>query len=88
MHAIKQDQYNKIKEHMPPPCVNLLVTYQNKLILTIRNNEPAKDTWFTPGGRIIKNETLEEAIKRFLSEETGLHPTTITHNNRRPSLPS
>ncbi len=37
-----------------------------------RNNQPAKDQWFTPGGRILLGETLEEAVQRVLHEETGL----------------
>ena len=70
--------YNEIKNKMPLPCVDLLVTHKDKLLLMLRNNEPAKDLWFTPGGRIFKNETLEEAVKRILYEETGLHPISIT----------
>ncbi len=78
MHAIKQDQYNKIKTLNPIPTVDLLVTHKDRLLLMLRNNKPAKDQWFTPGGRILKDEPLEETVKRVLKEETGLHPTTIT----------
>jgi len=44
----------------------------------LRNNEPGKDLWFTPGGRIFKDEKLEDTVKRVLPEETGLQPTNIT----------
>jgi ADP-ribose pyrophosphatase YjhB (NUDIX family) len=41
------------------------------------NNEPAKDTWFVPGGRVNFGETLEQAVTGKLQEETGLTPTKI-----------
>ena len=63
---------------MPLPCVDLLVTHKRNLLLMLRNNEPGKDLWFTPGGRIFKDEKLEDTVKRVLSEETGLQPTNIT----------
>ena len=78
MTRIEPKLYDKIKKSMPIPCVDLLVTHEGSLLLMLRNNEPAKDLWFTPGGRIFKNETLEEAVKRVLYEETGLQPTSIT----------
>jgi len=75
---IQELLYTKIKALTPIPTVDLLVTHKDKLLLMLRNNPPAKDQWFTPGGRIFKDETLEEAVKRVLHEETGLHPTSIT----------
>jgi colanic acid biosynthesis protein WcaH len=52
--------------------VDLLVVYEGKLLLMIRNNEPGKGWWFTPGGRVIYGETLEQTALRELEEETGL----------------
>ena len=76
--SIEPKLYDKIKKSMPLPCVDLLVTHKDNLLLTLRNNEPGKDLWFTPGGRIYRNESLEEAVKRILSMETGLQPINIT----------
>ena len=70
--------YNKIKENIPIPCIDLLIVYQGNLLLMLRNNEPAKDLWFTPGGRIYKDEKLEDTVNRVLLEETGLKPIKIT----------
>lgn len=36
-----------------------------------RHNEPARDSWFVPGGRIRKNERLDAAFQRLLATETG-----------------
>jgi GDP-mannose mannosyl hydrolase len=74
---IPQDQYQKIKEQMPLPCVDLLVIHEGRLLLMLRNNEPGKDLWFTPGGRILKDETLDESVKRVLQKETGLQSQSI-----------
>ena len=78
MTRIEPKLYDKIKKSMPLPCVDLLVNYKGSLLLMLRNNEPGKDLWFTPGGRIFKDEKLEDTVKRVLSEETGLRPTNIT----------
>ena len=37
-----------------------------------RINEPAKDNWFVPGGRIFKNEDLKDAFRRICQEELGI----------------
>ena len=78
MTRIQPKLYDKIKKSMPLPCIDLLVTHKGNLLLMLRNNEPGKDLWFTPGGRIFKDEKLEDTVKRVLSEETGLQPINIT----------
>ena len=75
---IDEPLYNRIKEIMPIPTVDLLVTHRGRLLLMLRNNEPAKDQWFTPGGRILRRETIDETVRRVLQEETGLTPRKIT----------
>ena len=42
-----------------------------EILVGKRVNEPAKDTWFVPGGRVYKNEILEDAIKRVSKMELG-----------------
>lgn len=37
-----------------------------------RDNEPAKDQWWLPGGRVLKGETLAECAVRKAWEEVGL----------------
>ena len=37
----------------------------------MRNNEPAKGSYFVPGGMILKNERLRDAFARLLKTETN-----------------
>tara|TARA_B100001559_G_scaffold314169_1_gene314191 strand:+ start:9565 stop:9978 length:414 start_codon:yes stop_codon:yes gene_type:complete len=59
----------KIIEHTPLVSIDFIVKDDNKYLLGRRINKPAKDYFFTPGGRIYKNEKIEEAIDRLVNEE-------------------
>lgn len=43
-----------------------------RVLVGLRNNEPAKDFYFVPGGVVFKNEPLDDAFRRILAAETGL----------------
>jgi colanic acid biosynthesis protein WcaH len=43
-----------------------------RVLLGLRNNEPAKDFYFVPGGRILKDEPLSDAFARILIHETNV----------------
>ena len=65
---------------LPLVSIDLLITRPGKdgeeLLLGLRNNRPAQGWWFTPGGRIRKNEPLHEAMHRIAAGELNL-PTTL-----------
>ena len=42
------------------------------VLLVKRKYPPFKDGWAIPGGFVLDNESLEEAVKRELLEETGI----------------
>jgi colanic acid biosynthesis protein WcaH len=44
----------------------------SRMLLGLRMNEPAKDTWFVPGGRILKDESLDDAFTRITRSELGI----------------
>jgi colanic acid biosynthesis protein WcaH len=48
---------------------------RDEVLLGLRNNEPAKDTYFVPGGIVLKNERLADAFARILKGETNLDAT-------------
>lgn len=65
-------EYETVVKSVPIFCVDLVIIKNNKVLLIKRNNKPMKGKYFTPGGRILKNETIEEAIKRKGKEELGI----------------
>ena len=44
-----------------------------KVLLIKRGLAPFKDRWALPGGFVRVDETLDEAVRRELHEETGIH---------------
>lgn len=61
---------------LPLVSIDLMLTCRTGdgevLLLGMRNNRPARDFWFSPGGRIRKNEGIQLAMHRIASEELGM----------------
>jgi colanic acid biosynthesis protein WcaH len=66
-----KDFYDVIKQ-TPLTSVDIYFLYKNELLLGLRNNEPAKNYWFTPGCKGYKNETQYNLIERVSKTECGL----------------
>lgn len=57
----------------PLVSIDLIVTdAQHRVLVGRRTNRPARGTWFVPGGRIRKDESLREAFRRVAADELGL----------------
>lgn len=69
---ISDDDWATIVANVPIVSVDLLVQYDDGLVLGRRTNEPAKGFWFMPGGRVQKGETRSEAVYRIGKEELGV----------------
>ncbi|HEY1999140.1 GDP-mannose mannosyl hydrolase [Paraburkholderia sp.] len=50
----------------------IVVDDRGRVLLGRRVNRPARGTWFVPGGRIHKDESLNCAFSRIVREEIGL----------------
>ena len=74
---IPLDKYKEILELVAIPCVDVAVRHKGKLLLIKRQNPPLQGAWWLPGGRIFKHETMEQAARRKLKEETNLEPAFI-----------
>ena len=59
------------------PAVSVALKRAGTLLLVKRANEPAKDQWAFPGGRVERGEKLEAAARRELKEETGMEAGDI-----------
>lgn len=68
---------SKEKEYKKPSVTVDIVVFtikdkDLKILLIKRELEPFKDKWAIPGGFVLEGETLEQAAKRELSEETNV----------------
>lgn len=70
--SIPQELYAQFLSQMPIFCVDAVVVHNGKVLLAYRNNKPAQHLWWVPGGRVLKDETLEQAILRKMKEELGV----------------
>ena len=76
MNFINKSLYKKIIKSVQILCVDLVIIYQNKYLLIKRNENPLKNEWWVPGGRVLLGEKIDQAAIRKLKEEIG-----ITVNN-------
>lgn len=74
---IDKELYSKIHALLPISCLDLVIINQGKILLIYRNRLPAKDQYWFPGGRILKNESFEAAAKRLALGETGIHVNLV-----------
>lgn len=52
--------------------VSGLIVRDGKVLLIRRGKDPFRDHWSLPGGGVEPGETLREAVRREVREETGL----------------
>lgn len=63
---------------LPLVSIDLVLTNADgQLLLGKRNNAPARDFWFTPGGRIRRGEALNNAKLRIAHDELGLPASVL-----------
>lgn len=71
---IPTKDYKMILENMPIVCVDgVIINEDNEYLLVRRINEPMKNVFWIPGGRLLKNETLEEGIRRKMKQELDIY---------------
>ena len=64
--------FKNIVEFSPLIAIDLCILSEVSILLGKRKNAPAQDCFFVPGGRIRKNETIENAFNRILQQELNL----------------
>lgn len=74
---LSEEVFSSACAALPLVSIDLMITRPGnqgrELLLGLRNNRPAQGWWFTPGGRIRKNEPLPIALRRVAREEIGLN---------------
>lgn len=75
MYLDKQT-FTTVIDSTPLISIDLVIeNSQGQALLGLRNNKPAQGFWFVPGGRVLKNETLNNAFTRLCKEELGVEFT-------------
>lgn len=70
---LSHETFKTIVDSMPLVSIDLVIrNSQNEILLGRRNNRPAQDYWFVPGGRIQKNESMASAFNRLSLDELNL----------------
>ena len=69
--------FKTVIENTPLISIDLCLLCEGQLLLGKRNNEPLKERWFTPGGRIHKNESWQNALLRIARTELGVTDIVI-----------
>ena len=64
--------FQTVIESTPLVSIDLCVVRDRKILLGLRNNEPLAGRWFTPGGRLLKNEPWKQGLERIAQVELGL----------------
>jgi len=70
---IPEKKFREIERLVPLASFNaIIVDDKGRVLVMKRNNQPAKGLYWFPGGRIKRGQSLEEALKEKIKEETGL----------------
>ena len=72
-HWLDKTQFQQIVAAMPLISIDLIVRNElGQVLLGRRLNRPAQGFWFVPGGRVRKDERLNDAFWRLTEEELGI----------------
>ncbi len=70
---IEPEIFSTVVKHTPLISIDLIVRNDaGQVLLGKRINRPAQGFWFVPGGRIAKDERIEDAFSRLVQEELGI----------------
>ena len=61
-----------VVESTPLVSIDLCLVYEGRLLMGFRQNQPLKGQWFTPGGRLLKDERWQDGLARIAKTELGL----------------
>jgi colanic acid biosynthesis protein WcaH len=73
---LSEEEFATVARLAPLVAIELLIRDpQGRVLVALRNNEPAKGYLFNPGGIVLKNEPIETAFERIIARETGCRLT-------------
>lgn len=69
---IPADVYRMILDNIPLVCVDLAIVKDNKVFLIKRKNKPSEGAYWLQGGRMLKNEGIEQCGIRKAAMELNI----------------
>lgn len=66
------EMFKAVVDATPLISIDLLIENEGKYLLGRRTNKPAKGYFFSFGGRILKNETIDNAMARVALNELNI----------------
>eukprot|EP01104_Vermistella_antarctica_P006915 TRINITY_DN1761_c0_g1_i1.p2 TRINITY_DN1761_c0_g1~~TRINITY_DN1761_c0_g1_i1.p2 ORF type:complete len:170 (+),score=40.33 TRINITY_DN1761_c0_g1_i1:218-727(+) len=74
-HMLPRETFKTVVASTPLVSIDLILRRHRSsspsFLLGLRNNAPASGSWFVPGGRILKDERVEDAFERITAQELG-----------------
>jgi colanic acid biosynthesis protein WcaH len=64
--------FKTVVDSAPLVSIDILLKKDNKILLGKRINKPAQGYFFSTGGRINKNETIDSAMVRIVKNELNI----------------
>ena len=77
---LDKNTFSIVLDNAPLVSIDLCLVWDSKLLLAKRNNDPLKGHWFTPGGRLNKNEPWQRGLERIAKLELGLDVNSSKFN--------
>lgn len=72
-NEISRKEFLSIFSKVPRLCVDLVIENEEGILFTKRKIHPYFGKWHLPGGGVLLDETLHQAIKRVGREELNLN---------------
>ncbi len=68
---LNKTDFSELVQKAPLIAIDLCIIKKRSILLGKRLNNPAKNCFFVPGGRVLKNEKIKDTTNRILEEETS-----------------
>lgn len=73
MAFLSKETFKTVVNSTPLVSIDFIIrNAQQEILVGYRNNRPAQGFWFVPGGRVQKNEKLDNAFLRLTKAELGV----------------
>jgi len=70
--ALPQAEYEQIYARVPRLTVEMVLSSEDGVLLTLRQSGPCRGLWHLPGGTVRFGEPLTDAVQRVAGGEVGI----------------